>query len=410
MRVRRSMVIGPRGAPTQGEDNLIAQDFRGTAAEDAGGWANDGRGKLALVPNERNESPLVRSVCREAQATRFGEQQLLGQILGAVRAAGYTLPHTLIVNYYVALKTNPFVILTGAAGHGKTELARLFAEALVGRDSPQYQLIPSAGGWPGGTGEDQYYRSLQAQFSSWRFIELLHEAALPSNLGKAYMVCFDALHPDELDYYFATLLRIAPTGEKRLNLPGFPADRQPIIPPNVYITATVNTAEHPVALSRNVLRHAGVIEFSTPQCTFEHTLLSATPPVPPSGYQRLWLRAALHDLHDAHARLVAILGRDQFDRLQYSPDLVRLVWRSGLALTQSVRHELTTYIANSFDAHGVGLFDARDPLRNAQIAYGAQVIQRFLWRLRDAADAELRRDLTHYFDQFTLTMSQQAVA
>jgi hypothetical protein len=35
----------------------------------------------------------------------------------------------------------------------------------------------------------------------------LQEAAEPSNASKAYMVCFDALHPDEIEYYFATLLQ-----------------------------------------------------------------------------------------------------------------------------------------------------------------------------------------------------------
>src|SRR5262245_21177791 len=229
-------------------DKLIHY-FRETAADDAGGMADAGRGKLALVPNDHSASPLWRMVCREAQAPPIGEQELLDHILSVVHGSGYTFPRALIVNYYVSLKTNPFVILTGAEGRGKTELARLFAEALVGRDSPQYSLIPSAGVWPNGTGQDSYYRSIHEQFSSWRFLDLLQEAALPSNIHKAYFVCFDALHPDELEYYFATLLQVDPTGAKRLNLPGFPADRQLTIPSNVYITATVNTAEHKEYLS-----------------------------------------------------------------------------------------------------------------------------------------------------------------
>ena len=90
--------------------------------------ANVGRGKLAPIVSERNASPLIRSVCRDAQATTFGEQQLLAHILDVVQSAGYALPRALVINYYIALKTNPFVILTGAAGQGKRAASR---EALV---------------------------------------------------------------------------------------------------------------------------------------------------------------------------------------------------------------------------------------------------------------------------------------
>lgn len=388
----------------------MLQYFHGTAADDAGGQANAGLGKLALVPNWRDESPLADTICREAQGPGFGEQQLLEHIVEVVGSAGYALPRALIVNYYVSLKANPFVILTGAAGQGKTELARLFAEALVGRDSPQYQCISGAGAWPDGTGEDRYYRSLQEHFSSWRFIELLQEAGASSNLGKAYMVCFDALRPADLDYYFDILLQVTPAGTKRLNLPGFPADCQPIIPPNVYITATVDTAEYNGTVSRNVLRHAGLIEFRAPPRPIDRALQLAAPAVPPTGYQRLWLRAAQHDVQRARARINAILGPEQVARLRYSPALARLFWRSGQVLMKDTLDELTTYIANSFDDQGRGLFDPTDPVRNAQIAYDAQVIQRTLWRLHDLADDELRRDLTSYLDQIALSTTQQAVA
>jgi hypothetical protein len=292
-------------------------------------------------------------------------------------------------------------------------MARLFAETLLGTTGTQYTLIPSAGVWPDATGQDRYYRSLQEQFCSWRFLDLLQEAAAPSNAGKAYMVCFDSLHPDEIEYYFATLLQITPDGAKRLNFPGFPPDRQPIVPPNVYITATVNTAGQKDNLSRNVLRNAGLIEFRAIQplgtlAQRSSDLVSAEPP--PVGYQRIWLSAALHDLTLARARLMALLGDEYMGRLHCSPELARLLWRGGLALTSQTLQDLTTYIANSFDEGGQGLFAPYDPQQNAQIAFDAQVVQRVLWRLRESTDNELRRDLALFLDTAATTSMQQAVA
>jgi hypothetical protein len=388
---------------------LTIQNFQEVGG-DADKQANGGRGKLALVGNDDLGPPLLRLACRDTSAQAADEQDLLAHIIDVITSGGYAFSRAQVVDYYVSLKTNPFVILTGAEGRGKTAFVQRFAEALIGRDSSQYALISGGGAWPSGTGEDSYYRSLQENFSSWRFLDLLQEAAEAGNAGKAYLICFDALHPNELEFYFATLLHVTPAGEKRLNLPGFPADRQPIVPANVYITATVNIAEHTYGLSSSVLRRAGLIEFRTPhvRTVVERPLAIATPP--PVGYQRLWLRAALHHVAAARNRLNTILGPDQFARLRSSSELARLLWRGGVVFTTQTLHELTTYIANSFNTRGGGLFDPHDPMRNAQIAFDAQVVQRVLWRLRDSDDGELRRDLADYLDRIAMTAWQQAVA
>lgn len=389
---------------------MISQNFRGIGL-DADQQANAGPGKLALVLNTSDGPPLLRIACREVSAHPAEEHTLLAYLLSGIASSGYAFPSGLIVDYYVSLKTNPFVLLAGAEGRSQTTFVRLFAEALLGPDSSQYALIPGGASWPSGTGEDSYYRSLQERFTSWRFLDLLQEAAAPSNAGKVYVVCFDALHPNELEFYFATLLRVTPTGEKRLNLPGFPPDRQPIIPPNVHITATVNSAEYPNGVSRAVLRHAGLIEFRRSphvRSVVESRRLPLRPA--PVGLQRLWLRAAIHDVEVARARLITILGTEQFSRLRCSPELAQLLWRGGIVLTTQTLHELTTYIANSFDAYGCGLFDPGDTYHNARIAYDAQIIQRVLWRLRDSDDTELRQDLANYLDQIALTATHQAVA
>lgn len=382
------------------------QNFQRTTGDVADGAAKGG-GKWAFVDDRRTAAPLMRTACRDTYHHTASEQQVLDHIVAALSSTGVACSHTLIVEYYVSLKTNPFVILTGPAGHGKTEFVQQFAEALVGWNSAQYAIIPG-GHWHSGTGEDSYFRSMQARFGSWRFLELLQDAAHPGNLGKAYLACFDSLRPDELEYYFATLLRVSPDGQKRVCLPGFPPDEQPIVPPNLSITATVDLAEWGDTLSHDVLRRAGLIEFRAPPIASAHA--PKPQPVSPVGYQRLWLQAAVHNIETARNRLSRILGPDQLGRLRCSPDLARLLWRSGIALTTQMLHEVTTYIANSFDTHGRGLFDPDDAQRNAQIAFDAQVVQRMLWRLRASPDDALRGDLTDYLDRLASVAWRRAVA
>jgi hypothetical protein len=307
-----------------------------------------------------------------------------------------------VIEYYVSLKTNPFVILAGPEGSGKNAFVQQFAEALVGPESLQFACIPGVAHWAERTGEHQYFNQLHERFGSWRFLELLQDAAAPANEGKLYLACFSRLRPDELEYYFNDLLQVLPNGEKRLRLPGIPPEEYPIVPPNLLMTATIDAERWEYRLSDDVLRHAGLIAFrSNPvyaSASIQAPALRRTPPV---GYQRFWLRAALRCVADPPAHLARALGPDEIRQLRCSPDLEHLLRRAGIDLSIQPYEALTAYVANSFDESGRGLFEPYDQRRNAQLALDAQVVQRVLWRLRATTDCDLQRDLTRYLDRST---------
>ncbi len=387
------------------EGMLVTEYFRNTVIDEADGRANGGRGKLALVP-PRHDLPL-RTACRDALPA-VSEQDLLNHVMDVVATSGYAFSRSLVVDCYVSLKTNPLVILTGPQGCGKAAFMDLFAEALLGRGSPQYARISGDAAWLGGTGEHGYFRALQERFGSLRFMELIQEAGDPGNLGKLFIVCFDALHPHELDYYFTRLVLIGRNGEKRLNLPGYQDGEQPLLPENLLITATVRQSVLGEGPDSEALRHASLIQFRRPVARVPVALRPAAPV--PVGYQRMWLRAALRDVEQARQRLLSLLGPERLNRLTFSPALGRLLWRGGLALSARQLQEVTVYVANSFGADGRGLFDPEDAGRNAQIAYDAQVVQRVLWRLPGGIDPDLHTDLTRYLDDVARCAGQQAVA
>lgn len=389
---------------------MIKEHFRTSISNVAYGEANDGLGKLALMPSMHTEPPLLRLGCRDTTHRIGSEQSMLSYISNVITSAGYGFSHNLVVSYYVSLKSNPFVILTGAMGHGKTEFIQLFAQGLLGQNAAQYALISSTTSWHEAASTSNYYRSLQERFSSLRFLELLQDATHPGNAGKIYLVCFDGLSPHELDYYFGNMLHITSQGEKILNLPGGKLDELPRIPSNVYITATVNESEQDTMFSSEVLRSAGLIEFRGP---INVTDVPATPTIkvpPPTGFQRIWQRSAIRDVPTAKQRLIDILGAQTVSQLRCSTELARLLWRGGIVLSKHTLQELTVYIANSFDEDGIGLFNPNDVCVNAQIAYDAQVVQRVLWRLHNSEDSDLRADLARYLDGLSFQNDHLAVA
>jgi hypothetical protein len=348
---------------------MIAYNFH-TIGKDADGQANVGHAKSA--PAMFSASPASGPTYRARQAPA-SEQQLVAH-LGA--ALGSAFPQTFLVAYYVALKTNPFVVLTGREGTGKAALAAGFAAAVVGAESGQFVTIGSAS-WAHRGSQSHYYRDIHERFGASQFLETLHDAALPESAGKLFLILLKGLSLEELDLYVNRLLHVGPDGRRRLALPGLPPDDQPILPPNCLITATLHMPQADQPSAQEVLRHAGQIAFSP--ALRASTSLPVLPP-PPVGLQRTVLAALEPQPEAAVERLAAILGRRNLRELGPSPEIARQLLADGAALSQDLRRHLLDYVANSFDEEGRGLFVPTDPRRNAQIAYDAQLIQRLLWR------------------------------
>lgn len=357
---------------------MIAYTFQ-AVGKGAAGTANGGRGTWAQVPPAMGQgSPAYRA----QQAG--GEQQLVAHLTAAL---GGVFPRTLLVTYYVSLKTNPLVVITGRQGAGKAALAAGFAAALVGAESGQFVTIGSDSWARHGT-QSSYYRDIHERFGVSQLLETLNEAAAPENAGRAYLVLLKGLTVEELHSYVARFISVEPGGQRRLALPGLSGADQPVLPPSCLITATLHTPRVATALDQEVLRHAGQIELA--RDLHAGAFVPDLPP-PPVGLQRLMLAAACHDPELARARLDAILGRGLAQRLGPSPEVARRILEGGAAVTRALREDTLAYVANSFDEDGRGLFDPTDARRNAQTAYDAQVVQRVLWRIDRRRRAVHRR-------------------
>lgn len=318
---------------------------------------------------------------QQTASRSLNEQDLLTALAQSYRQVGLNIPTSLIITYYVALKSGVFVTLVGKPGIGKIDFAQTFAHALVGDEQSQYTVIPTSMDWLRSTGEGSYYRSVFDRFAAMRFLEVLHEAALPTNAQKLFFVFFQRLQPELIEHFLARVIAIDAQGTRRLRLSGAPVEQQPVIPSNLCMTATVDTPHNISMLNQPGLNHAALLSFSP---LYEQpALLSSMPPPLPVGYQRIWTQSLVSSQEAARQRLASILGVDGYARLQASPTLQSAFWSSGTTLYERHRKELTLMLANSFDSHGQGLFHP-NAQRNAQIAYDAYIIQRVLWQLQES--------------------------
>jgi hypothetical protein len=316
-----------------------------------------------------------------ATPTEPTEGDLLSLIEGRIAAQGFTFPPLTVRNYYVALKAKPFVILTGLSGTGKTRLTHLFADALTGGASGQYLLLPVRPDWTDGTPLLGYHNLLTDRYVSTPFLGLLHVAAQPENRERAFFVCLDEMNLARVEHYFADLLSAMETPERRIPLH---EGRAAVLPPNVFLTGSVNMDEATHPFSRKVLDRANTIEFTEVRMG---TTVAATGPSPadvpdiaPPERQRLFLASRVETVRAATEQLSAIDPTYPEHILAVLSDLNARLEPRGLHFGYRVRDEVLRYVAASFAGRGDGLL-AADRDANLATALDLQIVQKVLPRI-----------------------------
>lgn len=193
-----------------------------------------------------------------------------------ISAKGFSYEGSLIENFYLSLKSKPFVILAGTSGTGKTRLVRLFAEAIgATANNGQYKQVSVRPDWSDSS--DLFgHVDLNGRFVPGAVIDFIKDAELHPE--KPYFLCLDEMNLARVEYYLSDYLSVIETREKRnghivtdpiVTASYFGPDSNAagkygnvIIPDNLYVVGTVNMDETTFPFSRKVLDRANTIEFS----------------------------------------------------------------------------------------------------------------------------------------------------
>lgn len=210
----------------------------------------------------------------DSSGNEKGVNYMLADISSYIHSKGYIYSYEELSNFYLSLKTKPFVILAGISGTGKSKLVKLFAEAVgATSENNQYNLISVKPDWNDST-ELLGYKNLNDEFISGKLTEIIFDASKEENRNKPYFVCLDEMNLARVEYYLSEYLSLIET--RNLNENGnvvtdliFPKSlslneelKNLTIPDNLYIIGTVNMDDTTFAFSRKVLDRANTIEFS----------------------------------------------------------------------------------------------------------------------------------------------------
>ena len=203
-------------------------------------------------------------------------EQKIEKVFEYINSKGFVYDEKLLKNFYLSLKSKPFVLLAGTSGTGKTRLVRLFAEAIGAYGSGRYKQVAVKPDWSDSM--DLFgHVNLDNKFVPGAIVEFIKKAADDPN-KLPYILCLDEMNLARVEYYFSDFLSIMETRDwvedeivtddlvPKICYSG-DEDAEKLysnlmIPENLYIIGTVNMDETTFPFSKKVLDRANTIEFS----------------------------------------------------------------------------------------------------------------------------------------------------
>ena len=321
----------------------------------------------------------------------LNEARLLTALEEYALSQAFVFPPSLLRSYYVALKTKPFAILSGVSGTGKTKLAELFAEALTGHHPAQFRLIPVRPDWADSTPLLGYQNILANRYVTTPFLDLAREAARPENRSRAFFVCLDEMNLARVEHYLAEYLSVLESRTRRVTLQEGAPDF--VLPPNVFVTGTVNVDETTYAFSRKVLDRANTLDFDAAPVLLEGigdgkgvARLEEDLGLSPLQRQSLFLSARVAGVGRARERLAQLDPAFAPRALALLQSVNDRLYPPRLHFAYRVRDDVLMFLANSFDTEtGQGLLRP-DPAENFALALDLQVKQKVLPKLNGVAE------------------------
>lgn len=200
----------------------------------------------------------------------------ISQIKSYIASKGFSYEDGLIENFYLSLKSKPFVILAGTSGTGKTRLVKLFAEAVgATTENGRYKMVPVRPDWSDSS--DLFgHVDLNGNFIPGAIIDFVKQAEIDRE--HPYFLCLDEMNLARVEYYLSDILSVIETRDfADGKIPSDPLVTDTyygpdtaatkrygtiLFPESFYIVGTVNMDETTFPFSRKVLDRANTIEFS----------------------------------------------------------------------------------------------------------------------------------------------------
>lgn len=202
---------------------------------------------------------------------------LLTHIHTYINSRGFYYTKEDLYNFYLSLRSKPFVIISGISGTGKTKIVELFANSVgATEDNGRFKMIPVRPDWSDSS-DLLGYLTLQEEYKKGPLADLVEHAMNYPDLP--HFVLLDEMNLARVEYYFSDILSVMES--RKIDMNGRATSSYLIDPNlyqkeafgesevgplrltnNIYIIGTVNMDETTHPFSKKVLDRANTIEFN----------------------------------------------------------------------------------------------------------------------------------------------------
>ena len=236
---------------------------------------------LLYLMSQSNSTTVDNSTATvSAKSAKHSKQNPLqmSQIISSIKRTGLLYEDKLILRYACALMTKPFVILSGLAGSGKTQLALAFARLMSEDAEQQLCVVPVGADWTNREpllGYPNALKPMEYMEPESGVLQIMMRAQ--RNPQKPYFLILDEMNLSYVERYFADFLSAL---ESHQDIPLWEKDEESEsdvpakirLPENLFITGTINVDETTYIFSPKVLDRANVIEFKITEDEMEQFL------------------------------------------------------------------------------------------------------------------------------------------
>ena len=309
--------------------------------------------------------------------TPISTKDKIAAIKEYIAARGFNYEGDLIENFYLSLKSKPFVILAGTSGTGKTRLVKLFAEAI----GAKMQLVPVRPDWSDSS--DLFgHNDLSGKFHPGAIIDFIKQAEWDKSTP--HFLCLDEMNLARVEYYLSDFLSIIETRDRNENgvietdalvdASYFQAKEarekygRVYLPENLYIIGTVNMDETTFPFSKKVLDRANTIEFS-----FVNLMAKAT-----AGGKAVAQKLDNSFLKTEYLYLRDCDDEELIDNICFDlEELNQILVKANLHVGYRVRDEISFYMMNNKKAD----------LLTQEAAFDHEIMQKILPRVQGSSAA-----------------------
>ncbi|MFW6015914.1 MAG: McrB family protein, partial [bacterium] len=313
-------------------------------------------------------------------------KNIISEIKSYIKNKGYTYPKYLIENFYLSLKTKPFVLLAGISGTGKTKLVELFAEAIdCTEENEQFKLISVKPDW-NDSSDLLGYNNIRGDFQPGPLLKTIKHAI--DHPEKPHIVCLDEMNLARVEYYFSEFLSKMETRrfisnkiktDRLLTVEDFDKkDEESIkkyadifIPDNLYIVGTVNMDETTHPFSKKVLDRANTIEFNEIELMAYQDNIDSSPDTKNISLNNEFLRPQFLSLKDTLPEYKSLVDEITAKLVEIN----KILNEVNLPVGYRIRDEINFYIIEALNNN----------ILNKNIAFDKQITQKILPRIQGSS-------------------------